>query len=471
MPATPPIRTEPLTARARTRRTVLKAGGTLLLSVLAPLPAIAAQILAVRVWPADDYTRVTLENDSDLKATHFIVKDPERLVVDIEGLELNPTLKGLVAKIQSNDPYIKQVRVGQNRPNVVRLVFDLKEEITPQVFTLPPVGNYKHRLIFDLYPVKEIDPIAAMIEKGEWSDDGTTAVPQQPSVAGAPTPGAPLPPAPAVPPAAAPTPALPPEMTKPDIAAAPKEPKPEKPAPGGKLVRMLTIALDPGHGGEDPGATGARGSREKDIVLAIAKRLKSKIEEHPNMRVMLTRDGDFFVPLPTRVEKARKVDADLFVSIHADAFVKPTARGSSVFVLSEKGASSSAARWLADKENQADLIGGANAKGHDAQLASVLFDLSTTAQINDSLKVGRAVLGEIGGINKLHNGAVERAGFAVLKAPDIPSILIETAFISNPEEEARLLDNAYQDQIADAIVKGIRRYFAKNPPLAKNRIT
>jgi N-acetylmuramoyl-L-alanine amidase len=237
------------------------------------------------------------------------------------------------------------------------------------------------------------------------------------------------------------------------------------------MVRMLTIALDPGHGGEDPGAMGARGSREKDIVLAIAKRLKDKIEDHPNMRVMLTRDGDYFVPLGKRVEKARKVDADLFVSIHADAFVKTSARGSSVFVLSEKGATSSAARWLADKENQADLIGGANAAGHDPQLASVLFDLSTTAQINDSMKVGKAVLGEIGGINQLHKGSVEQAGFAVLKAPDIPSILIETAFISNPEEEARLLDDAYQDKIADAIVKGIRRYFAKNPPLAKNRLT
>jgi N-acetylmuramoyl-L-alanine amidase len=226
------------------------------------------------------------------------------------------------------------------------------------------------------------------------------------------------------------------------------------------MVSMRTIALDPGHGGEDPGAMGSRGSREKDIVLAIAKRLKDKIEDHPNMRVLLTRDGDYFVPLGKRVEKARKVDADLFVSIHADAFVKPSARGSSVFVLSEKGATSSAARWLADKENQADLIGGANSKGHDPQLASVLFDLSTTAQINDSMKVGKAVLGEIGGINKLHKGSVEQAGFAVLKAPDIPSILIETAFISNPE-----------DKSADAIVKGIRRYFAKNPPLAKNRLT
>ncbi|GGY05383.1 AMIN domain-containing protein [Massilia dura] len=469
MPATPPLPADPLIPaqadQGRRRRILLKAGGTLLLSVLAPLPARAAQILAVRVWPADEYTRVTLENDSDLKTSHFIVKDPDRLVVDIEGLDLNPELKSLVAKVQSNDPYIKQVRVGQNRPGVVRLVFDLKAQIRPQVFTLAPVGEYKHRLIFDLYPVREVDPIAAMIEKGEWSSDGTP-VGQPPLAEQHPAPGLPLPdnriPAPGVPSEAVP---------RPDIAAKTEPPKPEAPKNTDRLVRMLTVALDPGHGGEDPGAIGSRGSREKDIVLAIAKRLKAKLEQHPNMRVMLTRDGDFFVPLNVRVEKARKVDADLFISIHADAFIKPSARGSSVFVLSEKSASSSAARWLANKENQADLIGGANTKGHDPQLASVLFDLSTTAQINDSLKVGKAVLQQIGGINKLHNGAVERAGFAVLKAPDIPSILIETAFISNPEEEARLLDNNYQDQIADAIVKGIRAYFAKNPPLAKNRLT
>jgi N-acetylmuramoyl-L-alanine amidase len=452
MPSTPQIR-----AQHVSRRTVLKAGATLLLSVVAPLRAYAAQILAVRVWPADDYTRVTLENDTDLKATHFIVKDPERMVVDIEGLELNPTLKSLVAKIQSNDPYIKQVRVGQNRPNVVRLVFDLKEEVTPQVFTLPPAGNYKHRLIFDLYPVKPVDPIAAMIEKGDWSD---------------PAPASPT--SPATP---APTPKEQLAELKPDLKAEPREElknelkTAEKFDKNGKLVRMITIALDPGHGGEDPGASGKNGSREKDIVLSIAKRLKAKLEDVPNIRVMLTRDGDYFVPLGTRVEKARKVQADLFVSIHADAFVQPTARGSSVFVLSEKGATSSAARWLADKENLADTIGGVNVKNHDKQLASVLFDLSTTAQINDSMKLGRSVLGEIGGINRLHKGSVEQAGFAVLKAPDIPSILIETAFISNPEEEAKLLDEAYQNKLADAIVTGIRRYFAKNPPLAKNRLT
>jgi N-acetylmuramoyl-L-alanine amidase len=466
MPRPPYIRTEPLITGPVTRRTVLKAGGTLLLSVLPALPAAAAQILAVRVWPAADYTRVTLENDTDLKATHFTVPDPQRLVVDIEGLELNPTLKGLVAKIQSGDPYIKQVRVGQNRPNVVRLVFDLKEEIKPQVFTLAPVGTYNHRLIFDLYPVKAVDPIAAMIEKGEWTQGAPGTDPQVAAVPATTTPPAlptpqPLPPVATIKPEPAPAPQTNPAAT---------EPAPD-PARASKVTRMITIALDPGHGGEDPGAIGAQGTREKDIVLAIAKRLKFKLEEQPNIRVMLTRDGDFFVPLGTRVDKARKVQADLFVSLHADAFIAPSARGSSVFVLSEKGASSSAARWLANKENLADAIGGVNMKGHDAQLASVLLDLSTTAQINDSMKLGRAVLGEIGGIARLHKGSVEQAGFAVLKAPDIPSILIETAFISNPEEEAKLRDNGYQDEIANAITKGIKRYFSKNPPLAKGRLS
>ncbi len=441
MSSTTPLRTKSITAKRR--RTFLKAGSTLLISVLIPSIAHAAKILAVRVWPAADYTRVTLENDIELKTSHFTVKDPERLVVDIEGLELNTTLKELVAKIQANDPYIKQVRVGQNKPNIVRLVFDLKEEVNPQVFTLQPVGNYKHRLVFDLYPSNPPDPIAALIEKGEWSKDKSVV------------------------------------SIKPDVKAeqktethtAPNAIKPEKNLPKpGSLERMITIALDPGHGGEDPGATGRAGSKEKDVVLTIAKRLKEKIEQQPNMRVMLTRDADYFVPLNVRVQKARNVQADLFVSIHADAFVETTARGSSVFILSEKGASSSAARWLANKENAADLIGGVNISVHDKQLASVLLDLSTTAQINDSLKLAKVVLGEIGGINRLHKGAVEQAGFAVLKAPDIPSILIETAFISNPEEEARLTDDGYQDEMADAIMKGIKKYFSRNPPLAKNKL-
>lgn len=419
---------------AKRRRVFLKTGATLLLSVFAPLPAFAAQILAVRTWPADDYTRVTLESDVQLNASHFLITDPERLVVDIDGLELSATLKELVAKIQANDPYISQVRVGQNRPGVVRLVFDLKEGVDPQVFSLAPVAEYKHRLVFDLYPANPPDPIAALIrreELGRLNNESST------SVAQAATP------------------------TTTETSATGQAPRP--------ATRILTIALDPGHGGEDPGAIGRRGSKEKDIVLDIAKRLKTRIDRQSNMRAVLTRDGDFFVPLHTRVQKARNAQADLFVSIHADAWVQPNANGSSVFVLSEKGATSTAARWLANKENAADLIGGVNIKSQDRQLARVLLDLSTTAQINDSLKVGSAVLRELGGVNRLHKPTVEQAGFAVLKAPDIPSILIETAFISNPNEEARLNDTNYQERLADAIMRGIINYFAKNPPLANSR--
>ncbi len=424
---------QPQSLKPISRRTVLKAGATLLLSLLGHGVARAAQIVAVRVWPANDYTRVTLENDSKLKATHFTIKDPHRLVVEIEGVDLDNKLKSLVAKIQSNDPYIAQVRVGQNRPGVVRLVFDLKEEVQPQVFTLDPVGEYKHRLIFDLYPQTPSDPIAELLKKS----------------------GAP------------PSIVEKPPVELPDTAKAAEEDDKD----GQKLTRLVTIALDPGHGGEDPGAVGRGGSLEKNVVLSIARRLKARLEQQANVRVMLTRDGDYFVPLNVRVQKARKVQADLFVSIHADAFVEPTARGSSVFALSEKGASSTAARWLANKENAADLIGGINIRSKNQHLASVLLDLSTTAQINDSLKLAKSVLGEIGTINRLHKAQVEQAGFAVLKAPDIPSILVETAFISNPEEEARLSDENYQDQMADALMRGIRKYLLKHPSLTRNRLT
>lgn len=428
-----PTTLQPKLLKIATRRTVLKAGATLLLSLLGHGTARAAQIIAVRVWPAQDYTRVTLENDSKLKATHFTIKDPHRLVVEIEGVDLDTKLKSLVAKIQSNDPYIAQVRVGQNRPGVVRLVFDLKEEIQPQVFTLDPVGEYKHRLIFDLYPQTPSDPIAELLKKS------TT----------------------------------PPGLTEKTPAELPTTAKAadDDDSDGQKLTRLVTIALDPGHGGEDPGAVGRGGSFEKNVVLSIARRLKTRLEQQANVRVMLTRDGDYFVPLNVRVQKARKVQADLFVSIHADAFVEPTARGSSVFALSEKGASSTAARWLANKENAADLIGGINIRSKNQHLASVLLDLSTTAQINDSLKLAKSVLGEIGTINRLHKAQVEQAGFAVLKAPDIPSILVETAFISNPEEEARLSDENYQDQMADALMRGIRKYLLKHPSLIRRSLT
>ena len=421
---------QPTSLKHRARRTFLQVGATLLVSLLTHGVARSAQFIAVRVWPASDYTRITLENDSKLKATHFLIKDPHRLVVDIEGVDLDLQLKSLIAKIDSNDPYIAQVRIAQNRPGVVRLVFDLKDEIHPQVFTLEPVGEYQHRLIFDLYPANARDPIAELLQKK-----------------------------------IAPTPSE--EKKKPNSE---NKVAREEEAPT-NFNRMVTIAIDPGHGGEDPGAVGNGGSYEKNIVLSIARRLKAKLEQIPNVRVMLTRDGDYFVPLQVRVQKARKVQADLFVSIHADAFVEPTARGSSVFALSEKGASSTAARWLANKENAADLIGGINIKTKNQHLASVLLDLSTTAQINDSLKLAKSVLSEIGNINKLHKAQVEQAGFAVLKAPDIPSILVETAFISNPEEEAKLTDNAYQDQMAEALSNGIRKYLIKNPTLAHRKLT
>ena len=402
----------------------------------------AGNIVAVRAWPADDYTRITLEHDGNVHAKHFLLANPDRLVVDVDGTELNATLKELISKIQPDDPYIQQVRVGQLNPKTVRLVFDLKTAVNPQVFSLAPIDKYKHRLVLDLYPKEPLDPIAALIMKGEWKND------PEPVQVVASTP-------------------------KKSIIDAPSRKtalsgEPLKDAGKMQLKRMVTIVVDPGHGGEDSGAIGARGSKEKDVVLAIGKRLKAKIEQQPNMRVVMTRNADFFVPLGTRVQKARAVQADLFISIHADAFVQPTARGSSVFVLSEKGASSTAARWLAKRENAADLIGGVNIKKHDRQLASVLLDLSTTAQIKNSMKLGNAVLNEMGGINRLHKGSVEQAAFAVLKAPDIPSILVETAFISNPEEEAKLNNDAHQENIANAILNGVKKYFAKNPPRVRN---
>jgi N-acetylmuramoyl-L-alanine amidase len=236
------------------------------------------------------------------------------------------------------------------------------------------------------------------------------------------------------------------------------------------VKRLITIALDPGHGGEDPGAIGKRGTREKDVVLRIARQLKQKIDQQPGLRAYLTRDGDYFVPLGRRVAKARRVNADLFVSIHADAWISPTAKGSSIYVLSERGASSTAARWMAQKENSADQIGGVRIGHADEDVAQALLDMSTTAQIRDSLRLAKLVLNQVSNVNRLHKEQVEQAGFAVLKAPEIPSILVETAFISNPDEERRLRDSDYQDRLAEALLKGIQHYIAQNPPLAKSRM-
>ena len=397
-----------------------------LLSVTSGPGRAANSLMAVRVWPSNDYTRITLEHRDALRFEHFMVRDPDRLVVDLEGIELDGVLASLPGKIAESDPYIRGIRAGRNRPGIVRLVIELKAEIRPQVFSLGPAGTYGHRLVLDLYPLNPPDPLLALLDDARRAEP--TARPEPPR----------------------------------------GETEGERKAEPPQVDRLVTIMLDPGHGGEDPGAIGRRGSYEKNVTLAVARHLKRRIEQQTSMRVALTRDADYFIPLHQRVDKARRLKADLFVSIHADAFVRPDARGSSVFVLSENGASSTAARWLAQRENAADLIGGVNVGGKDPHLARTLLDLSQTATLQDSVKLARAVLGELGQINQLHKGDVEKAGFAVLKAPDVPSILVETAFISNPEEEARLNDEAYQLKMADAILRGIQRYLSKNPPLAKN---
>lgn len=426
-----------------------------------------AEIVAVRVWPAKDYTRVTIESDREIKARQQVIADPPRVAIDIEGISLQPALRELVAKVRADDPNISGIRVGQNAPGVVRLVIDLKQPVSPQVFSLAPVAAYQHRLVFDLYPQQVLDPLEALIAE-RLRDNSVGKSP--PPLAALPSTSASSPNSPS---ATAPSDPLgdliagkqsgqaTPGAAPPSTSAAPAAPS--------KTDRLVIIALDPGHGGEDPGAIGPGGTREKDVVLQIAQRLRERINQQPNMRAYMTRDGDFFVPLHVRVQKARRVQADLFVSIHADAFYTARPQGASIFVLSDRGATSSAARWMAAKENSADKVGGVNIKAKDAQVMSALLDMSTTAQISDSLKLGGAMLGEIGSVGKLHKPRVEQASFAVLKAPDIPSVLVETAFISNPDEEVRLKSEAYQTQLADALMRGILRYFARNPPLARNR--
>lgn len=453
------------------RRQALQQVPFLVLSLGAADLAFGASILAVRVWPAADYTRVTIESDRPLAAQHLMAQNPERLVIDIENLELSPALRELVGKVRPDDPFIGGVRVGQNQPRVVRLVFDLKQSVRPEQFTLMPVAAYQHRLVFDLYPTQATDPMVALVaEKAQAEREAAQSVqdalgeligrvdkplqvtpPKPTATVPAPGPGG----ASAAPPSA-------PLQTQ----APPPPPSREL---KDRINRLIIVALDPGHGGEDPGAIGPSGLREKDVVLQVALQLRDRINKKPGMRAVMTRDADFFVPLYDRVNKARRVQADLFISIHADAFFTPEARGASVFALSQGGASSAAARWMAKKENAADMVGGVNANVKDEQVLKALLDMSTAAQIKDSLRVGSEVLRNIGKVGRLHKRDVEQAGFAVLKAPDIPSILVETAFISNPTEEQRLRDPEYQERLVEAIFTGVERYFAKNPPLSRNR--
>ena len=442
-------------------------------------PAWAARVVGVRVWPARDYTRVTIESDTALQATPLYVADPPRLAVDIRGADLLPSLQELVQRIQPDDPFVARVRVGLYDPDTVRLVLDLKQPVGPQVFQLEPVAAYQHRLVLDLYPLTPPDPleelIARHVARAPAPTSGADAANSPPTHTAGP---------PAVDEdpiadwiarrerqAVAPSPAPPPAERAP---AARPTPSPDGPrrAPS---ERLIIVALDPGHGGEDPGAIGPDGTREKDVVLAIAHRLRerldgTRIQGNP-VRVFMTRDADFFVPLHVRVQKARRVQADLLVSVHADAFFTPRPRGASVYALSDSGASSAAARWLANRENAADRIGGLPVNVKDVTVQRTLLDMSMTAQINDSLRLGATLLREIERVSVLHKPRVEQAGFAVLRAPDIPSVLVETAFISNPDEERRLRDPAFQARIAEALERGIRRYFERNPPLARNRST
>ncbi len=435
----------------------------LLLLCMVPVIALAdTPVAGVRVWPGPEYTRVTIESPRAIEYTLFTVTNPDRVVLDLEDVDPAGALEGLPSRISPDDPFVREARIGRHKPGVVRLVLDLKTGGSPQAFALRPVGEYAHRLVLDVYPAQPVDPLLALIteleqqraagaaDRGSARPEDATARAQKP-----------------VEPAAQ----LEPQPTPFEADGKRTETKRGKMAPKApEVVRLITVAIDAGHGGEDPGARGRMGTHEKDVTLAIAKRLKALIDAERNMRGVLIRTGDYFVPLGERVGKARRLRADLLVSIHADAFIKPHARGSSVFALSQRGATSAAARWLAKKENEADLIGGVNIDVADPYVKEVLLDLSQTATISDSLKLGREVLEELGDINTLHKPRVEQAGFAVLKAPDIPSILVETAFISNPEEEKKLRKPGYQEQMARAILTGIKRYFAANPPLAPARV-
>jgi N-acetylmuramoyl-L-alanine amidase len=460
----------------------------------------AATTVAVRVWPASDYTRLTIESDAALTARQSPGDSPLQLRVDIDDLNLDTTLREGVAKVVANDPFVDRISAQSRVDGGVRLTLALKQAVVTSPFQLKPVAQYQHRLVIDLKPLQEPDPLLALIRDKALADRDELGafidkLGQKPATASAATSAATAAPAStavvAAPSASASSAsalalARSPVAAKPAsaLAVAPTTPtKPVAAASAGSAAtlsrvnaaargidRLIVVAIDPGHGGEDPGAVGPTGLKEKDVVLAIADQLRQRINGATGIRAMLTRDADFFVPLHERVRKARRVQADLLVSVHADAFITPQARGASVFALSDHGASSAAASWMARRENSADLVGGLDTVSpRDQQLLRAMLDMSTAAQIKDSLRVGNAVLRRIGHIGALHQGVVEQAGFAVLKAPDIPSILVETAFISNPAEEEKLRDPEYRVMLVDAIGSAVADYFASNPPLARVR--
>lgn len=440
------------------RRALLAASaGSVLLSLAPWQIAHGARLIDVRMWPSDEYTRVTIEHDTPLDFKYFFLRtsSPLRLVVDIKGLALTPQLRKQIESVKANDPYIAAIRIGQYQPDTLRLVMELKQDVRPDVFQLKPVANYHYRLVFDIYPAVPKDPISRLLA-GELSDTSKTTddplgslIAELSEKQTEETPAS--------------------ETTAARETLAPAEPKKPvqkpgktRPAPKKKTQEPLLIVIDPGHGGEDPGATGARRTHEKDVVLKIARQLNALVNGDPNMRAIMTRNSDHFVSLGARVKIAQKARAHLLVSIHADAFINRSARGSSVFALSERGATSAAARWLAKSQNESDLIGGINISSVNKEVASVLVDMTSDWTINYSLGLGKEVLREMGSINRLHKNHVEQAGFAVLKGQGIPSILVETAFISNPAEEVFLNNPKHQARIAQAIYRGIKKQLQSN---------
>ena len=416
-----------------TRRQIVRSAAAGLLFFLTPAAFAKAppQFVAVRIWPASAYSRITIEASEKLQYNYFTLEHPRRLVLDIKGVQLNSVLQEINSKVQRADPYIGTIRVGQNTADTVRIVIDLKAEVNPQLFTLAPVANFKHRLVIDLYPMHADDandPLMALLEdysQGKISNRGT----------GADTP---------------------PVRRLPDPPRAERTPPPS--TPDRHHHRQPVIVLDPGHGGEDPGAIGKSGLREKDVVLSIARETKKRLEGM-GYKVFMTRNEDVFIPLGVRVAKARKLRADLFISIHADAFTSPSARGTGVYTLSTRGASSAAAKFLAQTQNNADAIGGVKTGGNK-DIDSTILDMTQTVTSKDSTVLGKKVLAELGRYNKLHKGDLDQANFAVLRAPDIPSILVETAFLSNPEEERKLSGMTFRRQCADAISAGVRSYLS-----------
>ncbi|WP_218281275.1 MULTISPECIES: N-acetylmuramoyl-L-alanine amidase [unclassified Pseudomonas] len=389
----------------------------LLLTALAVDAVAATQVRSVRLWRAPDNTRLVFDLSGPVQHSVFTLTAPDRLVIDINGA----TLGGPLNVATANTP-ITAMRSAQRTPSDLRVVIDLKKAVTPKSFTLAPNAQYGNRLVVDLF--------------------------DNPSDVAAP---------------AAPPPTV---TTVPAVPVTPAEPAIKlPPAPAGK--RDIIVVIDAGHGGEDPGASGSRGQHEKDVVLAIARELQRQINGLKGFRAELTRTGDYFIPLRGRTEIARKKGADLFVSIHADAAPSAAAFGASVFALSERGATSETARWLADSENRSDLIGGAgnvSLDDKDRMLAGVLLDLSMTASLTSSLNVGQKVLNNIGRVTPLHKQRVEQAGFMVLKSPDIPSILVETGFISNSNEASKLATASHQQALARSISSGVRQFFQQNPP-------